>query len=64
MGIAMVFCMTATLLGNQWSAWVFDHTGSYVPAWQGYAVLMATSIPATWWLWRSRRAVTAMHTPA
>lgn len=54
MGVAMVFCMTATLLGNQWSAWVFDRSGSYVPAWQTYAALMATSIPPVWWLWQRR----------
>lgn len=63
MGVAMVFCMTATLLGNQWSAWVFDRTGSYVPAWQGYALLMTTAIPAVWWLWRARAPVTATRTP-
>jgi MFS family permease len=65
MGVAMVFCMTATLVGNQWAAWVFDSTGSYVPAWQVYAVLMATSVPPVWWLWRTRArpaAVSATRT--
>jgi hypothetical protein len=32
MGFAMVFCMSATLIGNQWSAFIFDRFGSYVPA--------------------------------
>jgi len=67
MGVAMVFCMTATLLGNQWAAWVFDRTGGYEPAWRLYAVMMAITIPAVWWLWRVRRdppLLTATRTPA
>ena len=56
MGFAMVFCMSATLLGNQWSAWMFDRFGSYVPAWQGYGALMAlTVLPVAWLWWRGGR---------
>jgi MFS family permease len=44
MGVAMVFCMTATMLGNQWSAWVFDVVGSYLPVWWGYALLMLVTL--------------------
>jgi MFS family permease len=47
MGVAMVFCMSATMLGNQWSAWMFDTLGSYVAVWWGYALLMlVTLVPA------------------
>jgi hypothetical protein len=44
MGVAMVFLMSATMLGNQWSAWVFDVVGSYVPVWWGYALLMLVTL--------------------
>jgi MFS family permease len=52
MGFAMVFCMSATLLGNQWSAWMFDRFGSYVPAWQAYAGLMVCTLVPVTWLWQ------------
>src|SRR6185295_12537293 len=32
LGAIMSVCMGATVLGNQWSAWMFDHAHSYVPA--------------------------------
>jgi MFS family permease len=44
MGVASVFCMSATILGNQFSAWIFDRFGSYVPAWRTYTVLMALAL--------------------
>jgi MFS family permease len=44
MGVAMVFCMGGTILGNYFSASVFDHTGSYVPAWETYTALMAVTL--------------------
>jgi hypothetical protein len=51
MGFAMVFCMSATLAGNQMSAGIFDHHGTYVPAWQAYAGLMALTLVPVTWLW-------------
>jgi MFS family permease len=51
MGFAMVFCMSATLIGNQWSAFIFDRFGSYVPAWQAYAWLMTLTLVPVTWLW-------------
>jgi MFS family permease len=48
MGVAMVCCMSATMLGNLFSAAMFDHFRTYVPAWQAYTALMAlTLIPVT-----------------
>jgi MFS family permease len=40
MGVAMVFCMTATMLGNLFSASMFDHFGSYRSVWQIYTALL------------------------
>jgi MFS family permease len=54
MGVAMFFCMGATLLGNQWSAWMFDTFGSYLLAWQAYSVLMLVTIAPVVWLRRAR----------
>ncbi len=49
MGLAMVFCMSATMLGNNFSAAIFDHFGRYDLAWQTYTALMvATLVPVTW----------------
>jgi hypothetical protein len=48
----MFFCMAATLLANQFTAWTFDHAGTYVPAWQTYTVLMTLTIAPVTWLWR------------
>jgi cyanate permease len=44
MGVASVACMTATILGNQFTAAVFDRTGSYRPAWQTYTALMVCAL--------------------
>jgi MFS family permease len=52
LGGAMFFCMGATLLANQFTAWTFDHYGTYVPAWQTYTVLMTLTIAPVTWLWR------------
>ena len=52
MGVAMVGCMTATMVGNLFSAQVFDRVGDYRPAWQAYSALMAVVILPTLWLWR------------
>jgi MFS family permease len=49
MGVAMVFCMTATMIGNNFSAAVFELTGSYDVAWQSYTALMVmTLLPMAW----------------
>jgi MFS family permease len=49
MGVAMVFCMTATMLGNNFSAAMFERTGSYDTAWRAYTVLMlVTFVPVVW----------------
>jgi MFS family permease len=44
MGVAMVFCMTATMLGNFATAAVFDYLGSYVRVWQIYTALMVLTL--------------------
>ncbi len=54
MGVAMLFCMSATLIGNQWSAWMFDVFGSYRPAWQIYSGMMLLTIAPVLWLRRAR----------
>lgn len=54
LGVMMSVCMGATVLGNQWSAWIFDRSGSYVPAWQAYTGLMVATIFAAVWLRRPR----------
>lgn len=47
MGFAMVFCMGATVLGNWFTAAVFDNFGGYIAAWQSYTVVLAcAAIPA------------------
>lgn len=52
MGVAMVFCMSATMLGNLYSAAVFDRVGSYAPVWQTYTALMVLTLVPTVALWR------------
>jgi MFS family permease len=56
MGVSMVFCMLATMIGNLFSAAIFDHFGSYVLAWQSYTVLMAVTLVPVARLWRMRSA--------
>jgi len=53
MGLTFVFCMAATMAGNTFSAWVFDTTGSYLPAWRAYTGIMTLSLLPAWLLWRS-----------
>jgi len=49
LGVIMVFCMVATMAGNNFSAAVFERTGSYHLAWQTYTVLMVlTMLPVLW----------------
>jgi MFS family permease len=47
MGFAMVFCMGATVVGNWFTAAVFDNFGGYIAAWQAYTLVLAcAAIPA------------------
>ncbi len=48
LGTAMVFCMGATIVGNQLSAAVFDATGSYLPIWRLYTGAMALALLPAW----------------
>lgn len=58
MGVAMVFCMSATMLGNYATAAVFDYLGSYVPVWRIYTGLMVlTLVPASLLVPGSLRAI-------
>jgi MFS family permease len=50
LGVAMVGCMLATMLGNQASAWAFDHLRTYLPAWRAYEGLMAIATALALWL--------------
>ncbi|MCW5892757.1 MAG: MFS transporter [bacterium] len=54
-GVAMVFCMGATLIGNQWTAFEFDRAGSYLPVWQTYTGVMVLALAPAWWLWLAGR---------
>jgi MFS family permease len=54
MGVAMVFCMSATMAGNFFAASVFDRLGSYRPVWQSYTVLMTATVAPVTLLWRMR----------
>jgi MFS family permease len=56
MGVASMSCMTATILGNQFTAWTFDAFHSYRPAWQFYSVLMTCALVPIVRLSASRRA--------
>lgn len=62
MGVAMVFCMTATMIGNNFSAAVFERTGSYTLAWQSYTGLMVVTLLPVLWLARQQRR--PLHTVA
>ncbi len=44
MGVASVACMTATIVGNQFTAWTFDTFHSYRPAWQVYTALLLCAL--------------------
>lgn len=44
MGVASVACMSATILGNQFTAWTFDTFRSYRPAWQVYTALLICAL--------------------
>lgn len=47
MGFAMVFCMGATIVGNWFTAAIFDNFGGYIAAWQAYTVVLAcAAVPA------------------
>jgi hypothetical protein len=58
MGVAIMFCMSATMLGNNFSAAIFDHSGSYTRAWQTYTALMVVTLVPVLWLRRQ-----AAHQP-
>lgn len=59
MGVAAVACMTATILGNQFTAWTFDTFHSYVPAWQVYTALLGCALVPVLRLRRGARAALA-----
>lgn len=64
MGVAMVFCMIATMLGNNFAAAVFERTGSYVPAWQAFTgVMLFTLLPVEWLRRRGGASSEAPHAP-
>lgn len=44
MGLAMAFCMAATMLADVYTAAMFDWLGSYVPVWRGYTALMLVTL--------------------
>jgi MFS family permease len=65
MGVAMVFCMTATMIGNNFSAAVFERTGSYDIAWQSYTALMVvTLVPVVWLGRQATRPTNAIAAPS
>ena len=43
-GLAMVFCMGATVLANAFTAAVFDATGSYQDVWRLYSALLVFAL--------------------
>jgi MFS family permease len=55
MGVAMVFCMGATVLANTFTAGMFDATGSYRAVWQIYTVLLVLTLAPVVLLRRIRR---------
>ena len=57
MGVASVSCMTATILGNQFTAWTFDTFHSYRPAWQFYTALLVFALVPILRLNSRRRAM-------
>ena len=67
MGVAAVSCMTATILGNQFTAWTFDTFHSYRPAWQFYTALLVFALVPIVRLRGARRTraeAAADHEPA
>lgn len=54
MGVAMVFCMSATMLGNLYSASMFDRFASYAPVWRTFTALMVATLVPVVALWRRR----------
>ena len=52
-GVTLGVCMGATVLGNQWAAWMFDRFHSYVPAWQAYSALMLVAVAGAVWIRRA-----------
>jgi MFS family permease len=61
LGVTMVFCMIATMAGNNFSAITFERSGSYHFAWQSYTALMLLTLLPVAWLRRQtpRRGVDA-----
>ncbi len=45
LGLVLAVCMGTTVLGNQWSAWVYDRFHTYLPAWWIYAALLVATVP-------------------
>jgi MFS family permease len=53
LGVTFSVCMGATLIGNQWSAWMFDRLHTYVPAWQVFTGLLVLVLPLAIWVRRA-----------
>src|SRR4030095_2552837 len=53
LGVTLGVCMGATVLGNQWAAWMFDRFHSYVPAWQASSALMLLAFAGAVWIRRA-----------
>ena len=52
MGVAMVFCMGATMIANIYTGSMFDYFGSYFTVWRTYSALMlVTLVPVVWLRW-------------
>jgi len=54
MGVAMVFCMSGTMIGNLFAASTYDRLHTYVPVWQAYTGLMLLTLIPVIVLWRNR----------
>jgi MFS family permease len=54
LGVAMVFCMGATMIANIYTASMFDYFGSYFSVWRSYsAVMLAALVPVLWLRWNA-----------
>jgi len=54
MGVAMVFCMGATMIANIYTGSMFDYFGSYFTVWRTYSALMlVTLVPVVWLRWNA-----------